>query len=46
MQTASVDGWSALVEPTTRGYYAIVTTSAEATSRFVHMLRERIVWNS
>ena len=45
-QAASVGGWSAAVEPTTQGYYAIVTPSAGATSRFVQMLRECIVWNT
>jgi hypothetical protein len=45
-QTAAVGGWSAAVEPTARGYYAIVTASADATSRFVKVLRDCIVWNS
>jgi hypothetical protein len=46
LQAASVDGWSAVVEPTRRGYYAIVTSSSSATSRFVKRLRDCIVWNA
>lgn len=45
-QNASVSGWSAAVEPAKHGYYAIVTASGDATSRFVQMLRDSIVWNS
>jgi hypothetical protein len=45
VQAASVDEWSAVVHPTARGYYAIVTASSPATSRFLQMLRDCIVWN-
>jgi hypothetical protein len=46
VQSASVDGWSAVVHPMQRGYYAIVTASSDATSRFLQRLRDCIVWNS
>lgn len=46
VQTASVDGWSAAVHPMSRGYYAVVTASSNATSRFLQMLRDCIVWNA
>jgi hypothetical protein len=46
VQTASVDGWSAVVHPMQRGYYAIVTASSDTTSRFLQRLRDCIVWNS
>lgn len=46
VQTASLEGWSAAVHPTQRGYYAIVTASSSATSRFARMLRDCIVWNT
>jgi hypothetical protein len=46
VQTASVDGWNALVHPMERGYYAIVTASSNTTSRFLQMLRDCIVWNA
>lgn len=45
-QAASVNGWSAVVHPTERGYYAIVTASADATSRFLQMLRDCIIWST
>jgi hypothetical protein len=45
-QAASVDGWSAEVHPMQRGYYAVVTSSSSATSRFLQMLRDGIVWQS
>jgi len=45
-QAASVDGWSAVVHPIERGYYAIVTASSDATSRFRQMLRDCIVWSA
>jgi hypothetical protein len=44
-QSASADGWNAMARPAGRGYYAIVTASAAATSRFEHILEERIDWN-
>lgn len=46
VQAASVDGWSAVVHPTGRGYYAIITASSDATSRFLQMLRDCIIWNT
>lgn len=46
VQAASVSGWSAVVHPTERGYYAIVTASSDATSRFLQMLRDCITWNT
>lgn len=46
VQTASVDGWNAVVHPTQRGYYAIVTASPHTTSRFLQMLRDCIIWNT
>jgi hypothetical protein len=46
VQSASVGGLSAVVHPTERGYYAIITASADATSRFLEMLRECIVWSA
>jgi hypothetical protein len=46
VQAASVDEWSAVVHPTERGYYAIVAASSHATSRFLQMLRDCIVWNA
>lgn len=46
VQAASVDGWNAVVHPMQRGYYAIVTTSPSATSSFLQMLRDCIVWNT
>lgn len=46
VQAASVEGWSAVVEPTGRGYYAVVTDSSSATSRFLRMLRDSIVWDA
>lgn len=46
VQAASVDGWNAVVHPMERGYYAIVTASSSATSRFLQMLRDCIVWNT
>jgi hypothetical protein len=45
VQAASFGGWSARVEPTGPGYYAVVTGSSGATSRFVKLLRESIVWS-
>jgi uncharacterized protein DUF3379 len=45
-QTASTGGWNALVRPTPRGYYAIVTASTDATSRLDRWLRERVEWRA
>lgn len=46
VQTASVEGWDATVQPMQRGYYAIVTASSSATSRFLQTLRDCITWNT
>lgn len=46
VQSASFRGWSAVVHPTQGGYYAIVTASAAATSRFYQMLKDCIVWSA
>jgi len=46
MQVASTGGWSALARPTPRGYYAVVTTSSQATSRLDRLISERIEWNA
>ncbi len=45
-QVASTGGWSALVRPTRRGYYAVVTTSSRATSRLDRLISERIEWRA
>ncbi len=45
-EMASTGGWNALARPVRGGYYAIVTASAETTTRFEQMLRECIVWNT
>jgi hypothetical protein len=45
-QTLSAGGWSALARPTQRGYYAVVTASAAATSRVDELLRARVDWNT
>lgn len=42
MQVASVSGWSALIRPIPRGYYAVVTASSKVTSRVDRVVRERI----
>ena len=44
-QSASAGGWNAMVRPAGRGYYAIVTASAAATSRFERIVEGRIDWN-
>lgn len=45
-QEVSAGGWSALVRPIPRGYYAVVTASPAATSRVERIIRERIDWNA
>lgn len=44
--TAAAGGWNALVQPTGRGYYAVVTSSAEATTLVNQLIRERIEWKA
>jgi hypothetical protein len=46
VQKTSVGGLNAAVHPVKGGYYAIVTASSAATSRFEQMLRDCIVWNA
>lgn len=46
VQSADIKGWNAVVHPTEKGYYAVVTASTSATSRFLQMLRDCIVWNT
>ena len=42
----TVNGWSALIQPLPRGYYAVVTSSSAATSRVGDILKERINWST
>ena len=46
VQVASAGGWSALARPMPRGYYAVVTTSSQATSRLDRLISERIAWDT
>lgn len=46
IQAVSAGGWTALARPTGRGYYAVVTASAAATSRVDQLLRARIDWST
>ena len=46
VQSATTAGWSAVVQPAKGGYYAIVTASTAATSRFQQMLRDSIDWKA
>src|SRR5207248_2493776 len=46
MQHASSTEWSALARPTHRGYYAVVTPSAQATAQIDRLVRERIDWDA
>ena len=39
-------GWSAFVQPVSRGYYAVITPSATMTARVGDILRQRVNWNS
>jgi hypothetical protein len=43
---ASANGWSALVQPIRRGFYAVVTSSPTASDRVANLLREHIDWNT
>ncbi len=45
-QRASSAKWSALAQPTPRGYYAVVTSSASSTARVDRLVRERIAWDA
>ena len=45
-QRASSGEWNALARPTGRGYYAVVTSSAQKTAYVDRMLRERIDWST
>ena len=44
--TASEPGWSALVQPAHRGYYAVVTASAETTRLVDRLFAASIQWRS
>lgn len=46
LERAAAAGWDALARPVNGGYYAIVTESPAATSRFERMVRERINWDA
>ena len=46
LQRAASSDWSALARPTRRGYYAVVTPSAEKTARIDRLVRERIDWDA
>ena len=46
LETASSGGWSALVRPARGGYYAVITRSADSTSRVDRIVRERIEWDA
>ena len=46
VQTASAGGWSALVRPTARGYYAVITASGAATSSTDRRIREQVEWDA
>ena len=45
-QHASSAEWSALARPTRRGYYAVVTRSAQKTSHVDQLIRKRIDWDA
>ncbi len=45
-QTASANGWSALVRPARNGYYAIVAPSASAMAHADRLLREQVNWGA
>ena len=42
----TVSGWNAFIQPIPRGYYAVITPTAERTSLVGELLRERINWSS
>lgn len=46
MQRASNGGWNALARPAGRGYYAVVTPSAQKTAYVDRLIRERIDWKT
>jgi uncharacterized protein DUF3379 len=43
---ADAAGWNALVQPSPRGYYAVVTASRASTVAADHLVRQRIDWNT
>jgi uncharacterized protein DUF3379 len=43
---ADTAGWDALVQPSRRGYYAVVTTSRAGTVAADRLIRQRIDWNT
>ena len=42
VQSASLEGWSALARPTPRGYYVVVTASSQMTSRIDRIVQARV----
>ena len=42
--SASESGWSALVRPARKGYYAVVTQSAETTGIIDRQIKKRVEW--
>lgn len=45
-ERATEAGWSALARPTQRGYYAVVTRTAQQTARIDRLVRSRIDWGA
>ena len=45
-QRASQGNWDALAQPMPRGYYAVVTPSAQQTALIERLVRERIDWGA
>ena len=43
---STANGWHALVQPVSRGYYAVVTSSASGTSSASEFLARHVNWNS
>ena len=46
LEQASSREWNALAQPTQRGYYAVVTPSAQQTARVDRLVRESIDWDA
>ena len=42
--SVSVSGWSALVRPTSKGYYAVVTESAQTSEIIDRQIKQRVEW--
>jgi len=43
---ATLNGWSALVQPVRSGFYVVVTPTADSTERVAGILRERLDWSA